>query len=133
AGAIPLGEGGRGLVAQPQANYLTRAGADRNAGMGARVRRLPRRVRHVVLAVDDVVVDAVLDVGAAVGHAEDPLRVGLVLGEQQLRLARAVEEAPAELGVAALHGRPGGAGGDPAQERPVVAALPRPLVAEPQR
>ena len=35
------------------------------------------------LPVNDVVVDAVLDVRAAVGNAEDALRVGLVLREQQ--------------------------------------------------
>ena len=54
------------------------------------------RVHRVLLAVDDVVVDAVLDVGTAVGNAEDALRVGFVLGEQQRRVAVAVEVALAQ-------------------------------------
>ena len=86
------------------------------------------------LAVDDVVVDAVLDVRGAVGDAEDALGVGLVLGEQQRDIALAVEVALAQLG----DRRPATtlAAACPAtcwSDRPVGAAVPGPLVAEPER
>ena len=48
--------------------------------------------------MDDVVVDAVLDEGSAVLHAEQPLRVGFVFREQQRRLALAIEITLAQLG-----------------------------------
>ena len=43
------------------------------------------RIDGVFLAMDDVIVDAVLDIGAAVRHAEDSLRVGLVFREEERR------------------------------------------------
>jgi hypothetical protein len=42
-------------------------------------------------AVYGVVVDAVFDIGRAIFDAVEPLVVGFVLGEQQLRLPLAVE------------------------------------------
>ena len=83
--------------------------------------------------MDDVVVDAVLDVRAAVGHAEDALRVGFVLREQQRHVAFAVEVALAQLGIDCL---------DDALRRALstccsvglsAIAMPGPLVAEPER
>ena len=52
--------------------------------------------------MDDVVVDAVLDVRAAIGDAEDALGVGLVLGEQQRHVPFAVEVAFAQFGIDGL-------------------------------
>ncbi len=89
----------RGGVGEPQAQHrlLSRLELEtvvrRHLGAGAvRVHRLPA-------PVDDVVVDAVLDVGAGVRAAEEALVVGLVLGEEQRRLALHVQPALAELGV----------------------------------
>ena len=64
--------------------------------MGRRLGPVLLRVHGAVLAVDDEVVDAVLDIRGAVRDAEDPLRVGLVLREEQRDVALAVEIALAE-------------------------------------
>ena len=101
--------------------------------MRRRLGALLLRVHRLFLAVDDVVVDAVLDVGAAVGHAEDALRVGLVLREQQRRVALAVEVALAQLGIDRLDDALRRRAGDLLQAGPVRAAVPGPLVAEPER
>ena len=93
--AVALGQRRR-ATSQAQPDHLAFAGLHRQPvvgrGLGARL----LRVHRVRLAVDDEVVDPVLDVRAAVGHAEDPLRVRLVLGEQQRRIAVAVEVALAQ-------------------------------------
>ena len=101
-------EGGRcrwpakaaGARREPQPNHLaTRPGCTVSAIVGRHLGPVLLRIHRVLLAVDDVVVDAVLDVGTAVGHAEDPLRVGFVLGEQQRHVALAIEVALAQLGM----------------------------------
>ena len=84
------------------------------------------------LAVDDVVVDAVLDVGRPIGHAKDALRVGFVLGEEQGRVPLAVEVALAEHAGRTARTTP------PPGRRTCCrvgwsAAVPGPLVAEPER
>ena len=56
------------------------------------------RIHGVRLAVDDEVVDAVLDEGRSVLPAEEPLRVGFVFREQQGSLAIAIEITLAQLG-----------------------------------
>ena len=48
-------------------------------------------VHRDLLAQHHVVVDAVLDVRVKVGHAENALVVGFVLGEEQRHLALAVQ------------------------------------------
>ena len=73
------------MLVQPEPNHLAFAGLDRQPIMGRGLRPLLLRIHRVLLAVDDVVVDAVLDVGGAIGHAEDALRVGFVFREQQGR------------------------------------------------
>ena len=101
--------------------------------MGRRFRPLLLRIHHVRPTVDDIVVDTVLDVGAAIGNAEDALSVGLVLGKQPGRVAVAVEVALAEYGVDYLgNDLPGGTVGL-REYRPLGIGMPGPLVAEPQR
>ncbi len=100
--------------------------------MGRRFGAFVLRVHGLLPTVDDVVVDAVLDVRAAVGHAEDALGVGLVLREQQRRVAFAVEVSLSERGMDRLNdARRSGA--DLLQGRPIGGAEPGPFVAEPQR
>ena len=50
------------------------------------------RIHRLTTAVDDEVVDAVLDVRTPVRTVEDALVVRLVFGEQQIRRAFSVEE-----------------------------------------
>ena len=85
------------------------------------------------LAEHDAVVDAVLDVGRAIGDAEDPLRVGFVLGEQQRHVAGAVQVALAQFGIDGLDDALLRSSRDLLQDRPVGRALPRPLIAKPER
>src|SRR6185312_10640786 len=86
-----------GREAQPQLDAL--AGADGEAvvrrGLGAGAVRVDR----IAAAVDQIVVDPVLDPGSAVRRTEQPLVVGLVLREEQRRVVVAEEVALAELGV----------------------------------
>ena len=94
--------------------------------LGARAGRVDR----VGVAADDEVVDRVLDVRRRVRGAEQPLVVGLVLAEQQLRR-----------GVGAAGATPPARGGRRARRRRPTAVTvglgdvvaPRPRVAEPQR
>jgi hypothetical protein len=46
------------------------------------------RIDCVLPAVNNAVVDAVLDVRAVIGSAENALRVGFVLGEQERWISR---------------------------------------------
>src|SRR5262245_18555232 len=80
--AVTPGERGRRAVAQSQSNHLRLSGADAQAVMRGRLGPLLLRVDDPFLAEDEVVVDAVLDVGTAARDAEDPLRVRLVFREQ---------------------------------------------------
>jgi hypothetical protein len=50
--------------------------------MGRRLRSLFLRVHCVALAVNDIVVDAVLDEWDPVGNTKDALRVGFILREE---------------------------------------------------
>ena len=133
AGAVPQGQRGRRLVAQAQTNHSTLARIDRALVMDGHLRTRFVRVDDAVLAVDDVIVDAVLDEGTAIGHPEDALRVGLVLREQQGRFALTIEEALSQPriddldDVAPRHGR------NLLQGRPIRSSVPGPLVAEPER
>ena len=82
----------------------------------------------------DVVVDAVFDVGRAIGHAENPLHVRFVLGEQQRRIARAVEIPLAQFGIDGFDDCSAPAALiDLLQAGPLSVAMPRPLIAEPER
>ena len=69
-----------------------------------------------------------LDIGAAIGHAEDALRVGFVIRKQQRWLVVTVKKPLPEFEMRRLDRAI-----DPLQTRPVaVASAPGPLVAEPQ-
>ena len=102
--------------------------------MRRRLGALLRGVHRLCLAVDDVVVDAVLDVGAAVGDPEDALRVGVVFGEQQRHVPCAVRGSvrPALGSLAWMTPVPGVPATWCSRGRS-ACALPGPLVAEPQR
>ena len=54
------------------------------------------RIDGVASAMDDVIVDAVLDVGRRIRRVVEPLAVSVVLGEQQLRRAFARQPAAAQ-------------------------------------
>src|SRR5262249_40901369 len=111
------------------------------------LRPLARQVDTARLAVDDVAVDGVLDIGLAARRAgtEDARSVGLVVREKQLGAGRSVQVTRAE-GGAIRGGRPEVGAGMPRVRappaRPGSAAAndrlgardwpPRPRVAEPQ-
>ena len=131
--AVGLGQGSWRHITEPQAHDLGCTGVDGQAVMRCRLGPLLRGVHCLCLAVDNVVVDAVLDVGAVVGDSEETLRVGVVFREQQRHVPCTVEPAVAQSGIAGLHdAHPRGAS-DLLQPRPVGLALPGPLVAVPQR
>jgi hypothetical protein len=96
--------------------------------MHGALRPRARGIDRVGRAVDDVVVDGVLRMGARVGRAKQPLVIGLVLAEQQLRRGVGGQPPLAELGVRGAH-----AGAVDLQRRPRARVAPRPGVAEPQR
>ncbi len=106
-GSLPvaLGERSRGAIAQAQANHLALARPDGQPIMRGDLRSLLLRVDRFLLTVDDKTVDAVLDVGAPIGHAENALGVGLVLREQQRGVAVAVQVTFAQFGINRLDGR----------------------------
>ena len=82
----------------------------------------------------DAVVDAVLDVGRAIGDAENPLRVRFVLGEQAAaRRRRSTRYRSPSLRIDRLDDALPRRSGDLLQHRPVGCALPRPLIAKPER
>ncbi len=125
--------GGDEGVGQPQMEHRAAARGDERAIPRGALRPGARRVDCGRLAADDVLVDAVLDIGRRVRGMEEPLGVRLVVREQQLRNAVAIQVTATVLflveddrlvaldGVAA---RRGGAGG---------ARPPRPPVPEPDR
>ena len=120
-------------VGEPQPNHLALAGGRPSGDSGPRPWSLLLRVHRALLAVDDVVVDAVLDVGRAVGTPK--MRCVLVSFSVNSSgdVAFAVEVALAELGIDGLDDAARrGSRGLP-QRRPVGAAVPGPLVAEPER
>ena len=98
--------------------------------MGRHLRPRSIGIHRFAAAVDDVAVDPILDIGRAVGRAEEALGVGLVLGEEQLRGTVAGKKPIAETGVG---------GGDRgwsalAERRPRRFRLsPGPGVPEPER
>ena len=109
----------------PPGMVIGKPGRGLRPGTGGVHRRSP--------AGDDAVVDAVLHVGGGVRGAGDALLVGLVLGEEQVGGALAVEIPHAEGRMGGLDHA--GAGGTVHlfQERPPDALLEPPGVAEPER
>lgn len=83
-------------VGQPQPQGRAAAGGDRHHVMDGGLGAGPRGVDGRALAVDDVPVDAVLDVRRVVRAAEDALVVRLVLGEQDGGVGVDVQPARAE-------------------------------------
>ena len=131
--AASLRQIGRRDVGQPQPHGLPLARVDRQAIVRRRLRSLVLRIDRVILAVNDAVVDAVLDVGRAIGNAENTLRVRFVFGEQHRHFAFAVEIAVAKFWIHGLDDRARSHAANLLQVRPVGWPLPRPLVAEPER
>src|SRR3989441_5897591 len=130
-GAVGRSQRGRGNLREAEPNDLALAGADAQVIVRGGFRPLLVRVHGVTLAVDEVVVDAVLDVRAAAGSSEDALRVGLVLREQEGRVSLAIEVALSQAGIHGLDhasGRP-----DLVQQRTLDVALPGPPVSKPER
>ena len=64
-------------------------------------------IHGVLLTLDDVVVDAILDVRSPVGDAENSLGVGFVLREKERDIPITIEVVPAQLGMFRFDGRSG--------------------------
>ena len=130
-----------GRAAQSKSQHAGFTRGDFAAVVGAGFRAARRRVHRGAVAVDHEAVERVLREGRPVRRAEEPLEVGVVLGEQQLRvaagsgvprgIAQPVARQPvvSQLGVARLHG----VGRDRRDLRSRLTGLPGPGVAEPQR
>jgi hypothetical protein len=132
-GPVTWAEGGRRDVAEPEGYQLALARVHGQAVVDRDLGALLLRVHGPILAVGDVVVDAVLDVRGPVGDAEDPLRVGLVLGEEEVRRPLAVEVSIPQVGIDRLDHAPLRGGDYLVKARAVGSAVPGPLVAEPER
>ncbi len=61
-------------------------------------------VDRLAAARDEVLVERILDVGRRIGLAPETLRIALILGEEQLRGAIAMQPVVAQLRVRGLHG-----------------------------
>ena len=96
---IGSNQGGRCNVGKPEPNHRALSGIHGQAIMGRDFRSLHLGIYRRGLATDEIVVDAVLDIGGPVRNAKDPLGVGFVLREQQGNLAFAVEKSLAQLGI----------------------------------
>ena len=116
---------GSGRETKPHAHSA--AGRDLEAIEGGRLGAGALRVHGARVAVDDVVVEAVLEVALGM-RAVEPRRVGVVVGEQQRRLAVAEQTVVAE--DLAAHADRGVVRGIEAQ--PPGPFAPGPGVAEPQ-
>ncbi len=92
-----------------------------------------RRVDGVAFPVHDERVEGVLDVRARVGRVEEPLGIGVVLGEQQRRRTIAVEPSIAKFRVRRRHDARAARSFRRRQVRFRRARPPVPRVAEPQR
>src|SRR5262250_1830351 len=91
------------------------------------------RVHSLFAAMDNIVIDAVLDIRTAVGNAEDALGVGFIFGEKQGRVAVAVEVSFSQFGGCCFDDIPTLGPRNQLQRRPVRIAAPGPHVAEPER
>ena len=95
----PAGHGGRVDGRQADLDLDALAGGHGDPVVGGGLGAGLGRVHRTTLAVNDVVVDPVLDPRALVRLSGDPLGVGLVLGEEQGRVLIAVEVPLTQLGV----------------------------------
>ena len=121
-------------VREPEARARARAGAEREPVVRRRLRTDPPRVDRIRSPLDDVAADAVLDVRARVRASPEALGVRVVLGEEELGRAGAVEPPGAERRVIALDRHVA----DSRAPRPERRALglghvPRPGVPVPER
>jgi hypothetical protein len=114
-------------VRQTEAEPGRAACGDRERVVERRPGAGPGGVDGVAPAVNDGIVEGVLEMARGAVAAEQPGRIRLVVAEQQGRSAVAVNPVTAQLLVVRLHGpvRRG------RQDRPVGPVLPRPGVAEP--
>ena len=121
----------RGVGPEPQRDHGLPAGGEVERVDGGGLGAGAGRVDGGPVATHEPVVKGVLHVGLAVGRAEEPRRVGLVVGEDPLASVPGVEAEAAERGVLGDHAA--GGGGDPrlAPGR-LLARAPRPGVAKPE-
>src|SRR5206468_3887188 len=56
-----------------------------------------KRVHSTLLAMDDVLIDAILDVGASISLTKNPFHIGVVLGEEQRHLPFAPQVTSAQI------------------------------------
>ena len=97
------------------------------------LRPRPPAIHRVLLPQHDIVVDAILDIWSPIGDAEESLRVGFVLREQERYLSIAIEVIPAQLGMFRGDGRGGRSSLQAAKRRLFGFPRPRPGVAKPER
>ena len=100
--AIAPRGGRRRDAAEPEPNHLAFAGRHAQVIMRGDLRPLLLGIHGLLAAVDDVVVDAVLDVWAAIGDAENALGVRFVFGEEQWHVPLAREVAFSQFGIDGL-------------------------------
>jgi hypothetical protein len=122
-----------GDVREPKAQHRRPPRVHLEPMVGRRLGPDALGVHRLPASLDDAVVDAVLDVGPGIRSAEQPLIVGLVLGEEERHLPLHVQPALSELGVGGRD-HPGALSPvDLPKCRPGRIGPPRPRVAEPER
>ena len=107
--------------------------AHRDRVVHSRFRAVTLWIYSVGAAVNDVVVDAVLDVWSAVRSPLDAFRVGFVLGEQQFCSVLAVDESFPEIRMRSADHAAVGARSELAKQRPIACFRRIPGVAKPER
>ena len=94
--------GGRRDAAEPEPNHLAFAGRHVQVIMRGGLRPFLLGIHGLLATVDDVVVDAILDVWAAIGDAENALGVRFVFGKEQWHGPLAREVALPQFGIDGL-------------------------------
>jgi hypothetical protein len=120
-------------VGQAQGHGRRLTGGQAQAIVGSGLGAGPGRVDGIQPAVDDIVVERVLDVHRCARHAPQSLLVRIVLGEEQLGGPLDAQPPPAERRVLGLDRLPSRLRRVLPGARARCPDVPRPRVAEPQR
>ena len=71
--------------------------------MGRRLRPFLPRIHGLLVAVDDIIADAILHIGGGIRRAVKPLHIRVILGEEQLGLTFTDQPPPAVILMIQLH------------------------------
>src|SRR5262249_54395412 len=129
----PRHGGGHFFVGQPKLYDCALAGRDSNPVLAGDFGSRSRCVYRFVCAVDNVVVDSILNVRRSILRAEKTPVVGLVLREKQFSVSSAVKPSVAVIRVVQLHRDDTFDGLASAQPRPLRPRVPGPGIAKPER